>query len=82
MAVNINLVTTNLIVEALIERGYNPYAQLKGYLVKEDDRYITSHQNARKLIKTVDKEFLGMYLCDWELYQDNEWKIQFLNACK
>lgn len=82
MAVNINLLTTNLVVEALIERGYNPYAQLNGYLIKNNDRYITSHQNARKLIKTVDREFLDEYLREWDFYQDKEWKTEFINAIK
>ena len=79
---NISLITINLVVEALLERGYNPYTQLKGYLIEENDLYITSHQNARNLIKKVDNKVLETYLTDWELYQDKKWRIEFLKACK
>jgi len=77
-----NIITINLVVEALIERGLNPYTQLKGYVLEDNDLYITSHQNARKLIKTVDKQFIEKYLTDWELYQEKEWIIEFLNSNK
>ena len=82
MSVDMNIITINLVVEALIERGLNPYTQLKGYVLEDNDLYITSHQNARKLIKTVDKQFIEKYLTDWELYQEKEWIIEFLNSNK
>lgn len=31
------------IVSALIERGYNPYAQIKGALLEDEPNYITGH---------------------------------------
>ena len=82
MADNMNLITTNLVVEALIERGLNPYTQLKGYILEGNEMYITSHQNARRLIKSVDKEYIEKYLIDWELYQDKAWIIGHLNSYK
>jgi len=82
LSVDMNIITINLVVEALIERGLNPYTQLKGYVLEDNDLYITSHQNARKLIKTVDKQFIEKYLTDWELYQEKEWIIEFLNSNK
>ena len=68
----------NAVVEALIERGYNPYAQLKGYILKNSPCYITSFKNAREIIKTVDDEFIDDYLKNWGKYQDNKWKKEFI----
>lgn len=42
------------IVAALKERGYDPYAQLTGYVTENESTYITSHKGARQLIKTLD----------------------------
>lgn len=44
------------IVAALRERGYNPYAQLTGYVSENEPTYITSHKGARQLIVTLDME--------------------------
>ena len=43
------------IITALQERGYDPYAQLTGYITENDPIYITSHKGARQLIATLDK---------------------------
>ena len=42
------------IVAALKERGYDPYAQLTGYVTENEPTYITSHKGARQLIVTLD----------------------------
>ena len=42
------------IVKALKERGYDPYAQLTGYITETDLIYITSHNGARQLISKLD----------------------------
>lgn len=42
------------IVAALKERGYDPYAQLTGYITESDPIYITSHNGARHLISKLD----------------------------
>ena len=42
------------IVEALKERGYDPYAQLTGYITENEPTYITNHKGARQLIVTLD----------------------------
>lgn len=42
------------IVKALKERGYDPYAQLTGYITETDPIYITSHNGARQLISKLD----------------------------
>ncbi len=43
---------------ALKEKGYNPLNQIVGYLLSEDPTYITNHNNARALIRKVDREEL------------------------
>lgn len=50
------------IVAALEERGYDPYAQLYGYVMKNDPIYITSHNNARILIQALDFEKVREYV--------------------
>lgn len=44
------------IVAALRERGYDPYAQLTGYVSENEPTYITSHKGARQLIVTLDMD--------------------------
>lgn len=51
-----------IIIEALKERGYDPYAQLYGYLKENNPIYITQHRNARDLIQTLDKEHIRSYI--------------------
>lgn len=41
---------------ALEEKGYNPLNQLVGYFISGDPTYITSHKDARNLIKQVDRD--------------------------
>ncbi len=36
--------TMNIIVDALKERGYDPYMQLCGYIKENEPMYITSHK--------------------------------------
>lgn len=43
---------------ALQEKGYNPINQLVGYMLSEDPTYITTHKNARSLIRKVDRDEL------------------------
>ena len=73
-----NLSAMNVIVEALIERGYNPYSQIKGYVTTSNFLYITSYNNARKIIKKLDLDFIEKYLNYWECYQDKKWKKDFM----
>ncbi len=46
------------IYNALLERGYNPVDQIVGYLVSGDPTYITSHKDARTLIRQIDRDRL------------------------
>ena len=50
------------IVVALKERGYDPYAQLTGYVTENEPTYITSHKGARQLILTLDREQVKRYV--------------------
>lgn len=43
---------------ALKEKGYDPIDQLVGYLLSGDPVYITSHQNARSLIRRLERDEL------------------------
>jgi uncharacterized protein (UPF0297 family) len=43
------------VFEALRERGYNPTDQVVGYLVSGDPTYITSHKDARTMIRQIDR---------------------------
>lgn len=41
---------------ALKDKGYNPVVQLVGYLLSGDPAYITAHQNARNLVRQVERD--------------------------
>ena len=43
---------------ALKEKGYNPLNQMVGYILSGDPTYITTHNNARSLIRHIDREEL------------------------
>ncbi len=46
------------VYNALKEKGYNPINQLVGYILSEDPTYITTHNNARSLIRKIDRDEL------------------------
>ncbi len=46
------------IYDALVQKGYNPINQLVGYILSEDPTYITTHNNARNLIRHIDRDEL------------------------
>ena len=48
----------NEVYNALQEKGYNPISQIVGYLLTEDPTYITTHNNARNLIRRIDRDEL------------------------
>lgn len=50
-----------LVVSALSDANYDPYAQLMGYLQTGDETFITRNGNARAIIKTLDKEQVALY---------------------
>lgn len=46
------------VYEAMSEKGYNPIGQIVGYLLSEDPTYITNYNNARALIRKIDRDEL------------------------
>lgn len=55
------------VYNALKEKGYHPVNQMIGYLLSGDPTYITTHNDARKMIRRVERdeileELLKFYL--------------------
>ena len=46
------------VYNALSKRGYNPVNQIVGYILSEDPTYITTYNNARSLIRKIDRDEL------------------------
>ena len=47
-----------IVYKALSEKGYNPVNQIVGYILSEDPTYITTYNNARSLIRKIDRDEL------------------------
>ena len=47
-----------IIYDALVQKGYNPINQIVGYILSEDPTYITTYNNARSLIRRIDRDEL------------------------
>ena len=54
---NIRSVLT-LVYDTMKEKGYDPINQIVGYILSEDPTYITTHNNARNLIRRIDRDEL------------------------
>ena len=52
------------VYHALREKGYNPISQIVGYILSEDPTYITTHNNARSLIRRLDRDELLQVLVE------------------
>ena len=46
------------VYNALNEKGYNSVSQIVGYILSEDPTYITTHNNARSLVRKLDRDEL------------------------
>ena len=46
------------VYDALTEKGYNPINQIVGYILSGDPTYITNHNNARNLIRQIERDDL------------------------
>ena len=55
------------VYDALKEKGYNPINQIVGYILSEDPTYITTHNNARNLIRRIDRDTLLQSLVKYYL---------------
>ena len=61
--------TIKEVYAALEKKGYNPVDQLAGYLLSGDPTYITSYNNARSLIRRLERdeileEFVRFYVTE------------------
>ena len=56
-----------VVYNALKEKGYNPINQIVGYILSEDPTYITTHNNARNLIRRIDRDTLLQILVKYYL---------------
>lgn len=51
--------TLQEVFRALEEKGgYNSVNQIVGYILSEDPTYITTHNNARSLVRKIDRDEL------------------------
>jgi len=48
----------NTVYKALEEKGYNAVDQMVGYILSGDPSYITGHNNARNLIRHIERDDL------------------------
>ena len=46
------------VYDSLLVKGYDPINQIVGYILSEDPTYITNHNNARTLIRKIDRDEL------------------------
>ena len=44
------------VYQALKEKGYDPVSQIVGYIISGDPTYITGHNNARHLIRRLERD--------------------------
>lgn len=47
-----------IVYDALVQKGYNPVNQIVGYILSEDPTYITTFNNARSIIRHIDRDEL------------------------
>ncbi|MBS1412139.1 MAG: IreB family regulatory phosphoprotein [Christensenellaceae bacterium] len=46
------------VYQALLDKGYDPINQIVGYIISGDPTYITGYNNARSLIRRVERDEL------------------------
>lgn len=57
---------------ALVEKGYNPINQLVGYILSGDPSYITAHNNARSLIRKLERDEILEELVKYYVSTENK----------
>ena len=48
----------DILQQVYVEKGYNPINQIVGYILSGDPTYITSHNDARGLIRKIERDEL------------------------
>lgn len=61
----------NSVFKALKEKGYNPVSQFIGYLLSGDPTYITSYNNSRVMISSLERDEILEELIKAYLSQNN-----------
>ena len=61
--------SAEVVYQALKDKGHDPIMQLVGYLISGDPTYITSYNNARALIRRLERdelleEFIRFYVVE------------------
>lgn len=51
-----------LVIAALSDAGYDPYAQLTGFIQTGDETFITRRNDARAIISSIDHEMVARYV--------------------
>ncbi|MDD6204588.1 MAG: IreB family regulatory phosphoprotein [Firmicutes bacterium] len=62
----------SVVYKALSDKGYDPVNQIVGYVISGDPTYITGYNNARTLIRRIDRNELLEELVAF--YIDNKCK--------
>jgi len=60
------------VFQALEEKGYNPINQIVGYLLSGDPAYIPRHQDARNIIRKLERDEIIEELVKFYLQQHKE----------
>ncbi|MCC8069330.1 MAG: IreB family regulatory phosphoprotein [Ruminococcus sp.] len=55
------------VYDALVEKGYDPINQIVGYILSEDPTYITTYNNARSIVRHIDRDLLLQYMVKYYL---------------
>ena len=59
------------VYDSLVEKGYNPINQIVGYILSGDPTYITSHNDARTKIRSIERDELLEKLVKFYIGLDN-----------
>lgn len=51
-----------LVIAALSDAGYDPHAQLTGFIQTGDETFITRRNDARAIISSIDREMVARYV--------------------
>ena len=60
------------VYSSLEEKGYNPTNQIVGYLLSGDPAYIPRHQDARNLIRKLERDEILEELVKFYIKKNNE----------
>ena len=63
------------VYDSLVEKGYNPINQIVGYILSGDPTYITSHNDARTKIRSIERDELLEKLVKEYIGLENQWEF-------